>query len=264
LSFLGNSEAGEPGGLVRGLERTALYVPTGNLVATPLALALAYQDVFVRHDNVKLHGWWIPRAGASATLIFFHGNGGNISHRLLKIKLFQQLGVNILIFDYQGYGQSQGSPSEEGLYRDAQAVYDYAISQGVSPKKIILYGESLGCAVAVELAARVPSAALVLENPFTSVFDVAKEMFPEVLAEAIVRSKYDSIHKIDRLTTPVLIMSGLEDEVVPFEQGTRLFDEANEPKEFIELHGGHNESLVKNWSGIYPAIKDFLSKYVTK
>jgi hypothetical protein len=229
---------------IRYLEKRNLYFPLRKIEATPRDIGLDYKDLtLTARDGVKITGWFIPSRLHRATLIFCHGNGGNISHRLEKIKVFNELGLDVFLFDYRGYGLSEGSPSEEGLYLDAGAVYDYLINVKKIPvQKIILYGESLGGAVAIDLARNHDVAGLIIEGTFTSVKDMARRYFP-FIPTFIISSRFDSLRKIKDVKSPKLIFHSTGDEIVPFDMGKRLFHAASEPKAFIEIQGGHNDAF---------------------
>lgn len=230
---------------IRYLEEKSLYFPLRTIEATPKDIGLDYEDIsFMSKDGIRLTGWFIPSKSPRATLIFCHGNGGNISHRLEKIKIFNDLNINVLIFDYRGYGMSGGSPSENGLYLDVEAVYDFLINdKKVLPQRIIVYGESLGGAVAIDLASKHELGGIIIEEGFTSVGDMAKGILP-FLPTFIYKSKFDSLQKIKGIKSPKLILHSVDDEIVPFEMGEKLFQVASEPKEFVKLRGGHNDTFL--------------------
>ncbi|MCP4650727.1 MAG: alpha/beta hydrolase [PVC group bacterium] len=241
----------------RYLERSALYYPEKEIVLKPNDVGLAFEEVhFTAKDKVKLHGWYIPAKDAQTSLIFCHGNGGNISHRMDKILLFNNLGVNMFIFDYRGYGKSKGRSSEAGFYNDAEAAYKYLKSRGDAGRKIIIYGESLGGAVAVDLAAKVPVAGLILESTFTNVLDMAKVVYP-LLPGFLVQSKFDSLSKIKTIDVPKLCMHSQDDNIVPFRLGKKLFDAASEPKQFLEIYGAHNDSFLNSEEEIKIKLRNF-------
>jgi hypothetical protein len=191
-----------------------------------------------------------------------HGNAGNISHRLDRAALMQKrLGVDVLLFDYRGFGRSEGSPSEEGTYRDALAAYCYLTDErGVDPARLFLLGESLGAAVALDLALRVPAAALVLEAPFTSIAAMARVVYP-FLPTRWVRTRYDNRSKIPRLRLPLLIVHGTRDDTVPFAHGEELFEAAPEPKSFLAVEGGaHSDSYLAGGERYWNAWRELLSR----
>ncbi|MBI4876441.1 MAG: alpha/beta hydrolase [Acidobacteria bacterium] len=199
-------------------------------------------DVWIAtRDGVRLHGWWIAVPGARVATLHLHGNGGNITHREGHIRGLRAAGTSLLLVDYRGYGKSGGWPTEKGLYADADAGYDYLVQQGFAPNRIVVYGESLGTSVAVDLAARRPVAGVVLEAPFTSASDVAARVLPG-LGPLVMRS-YDTRSKIGRVRAPIFILQGDRDEVIPFELGQALFAAAPEPKQFWRVAGAHHSDI---------------------
>lgn len=191
-------------------------------------------------DDVRVHAWWIPCAGASLVTLHLHGNAGNITHRYAQFHEILAAGSATLALDYRGYGKSNGRPTERGLYRDADAAYDYLLRTGFRPDQIVIHGESLGTAVAVDLAARRPCAAVVLEAPFTSAKDVARTVLPGI--GPMLVWGFDSRAKIGRVHAPVFFIHGDRDEVIPLRLGQGLFTAAREPKSFWLVHGaGHND-----------------------
>lgn len=188
-------------------------------------------------DGVRIHGWWIPAVGARLATLHLHGNGGNITHRQIAAMGIHQAGSSVLLLDYRGYGRSEGSPSEKGLYADADAAWGWL--QQRAPE-IVIHGESLGSAVAVDLAVRKPCKGLVLEAPFTSAGHVANRIIP-FLGSKIVRA-FNSVSKIGRLRAPLFIVHGTRDEIIDFAMGKALFDAAPQPKTFWTVEGaGHND-----------------------
>lgn len=227
-------------------------------------MSLDYEDVNITAaDGVKLNGWFIPSDMPRATILFNHGNGGNISHRLEKIKMLNKLDLNILIYDYRGYGLSAGKPSEKGLYLDADAMYGYLTNKKISPETIIAYGESLGGAVAVDLASNRVMGGLIIEDSFTSVKAVAQKIFPFIPA-VVYKSKYDSLAKIRDIDVPKLIFHSTEDEIIPFELGKKLFDASAEPKKFVELRGGHNDAFMISRELFIKKIDLFIEKLLNQ
>ena len=213
---------------------------------TPQAIGLDYTSVNIAtSDDETLHGWWVPSPDAKGTVLFFHGNAGNISHRLDYLKMFKQLGYNTLLFDYRGYGQSSGTPSESGTYLDAQATWRYLIeTQRIAPAQIVLFGESLGGAVATWLAAHEKPGLLVLVSTFTSVPDLATEIYPFLPVRWITRFQYNTLESLQSVICPVFIAHSPQDEIIPFAHGQQLFQAAPEPKQFLTLQSGHNTSFI--------------------
>jgi len=228
-------------------ERLLYYpnLPSRALTATPAQAGLAYEPVTLStSDGLKLKGWFLPAEPARATLLFFHGNAGNISHRLDSLQLFNQLQLSVLIFDYRGYGESEGTPSEPGTYKDAQAAWRYLTRQrGVAPGEIILFGRSLGAAIAADLATRHSPLGLVLESTFTSVPDMAAALYPLLPARWLSRYQYNTLARLKEIDAPLLIIHSPNDEIIPFEHGLRLFQDARQPKQLLQIAGGHNDGF---------------------
>jgi fermentation-respiration switch protein FrsA (DUF1100 family) len=243
--------------LLRWREPSMIYYPTRPIEATPPR----YEEVYLTtSDGEKIHGWFVP-ASSPFTILFFHGNAGNISHRLDKLDIFRELGANVFIIDYRGYGRSTGKPTEQGTYRDAEAAYEYLTkTRRLSPKTIIVYGESLGSAVAVELATRVPVGGVIMEEPFTSVGDVGRKMFPFMPVQFLVKNKYDTLSKIGRINAPLLIFHSRGDEIFPFEYAERLLSAAKEPKCLVELTGNHNDAFYVSLPAYRQGLREFLQK----
>lgn len=243
------------------LEQRTLYFPDKTLIAIPAAYRLPYEDVALKtQDGVSIHGWWLPGKGKpTKTLLFFHGNAGNISHRLDKLQKLHALGLNVLILDYHGYGLSKGKPSEQGTYQDGEAAYAYLTRERkISTSQIIFYGESLGCAVAVQMATKFSAGGMILESPFTSTIAMGKLVFPWLPVQWMVRYRYDNLTKIANIRVPLLILHSPHDEVVPFAMAQQLYAAAPGPKTFFELQGGHNDGYDVTGLGYEQALKDFL------
>ena len=246
--------------LIYSLQDRLVYFPMRELETTPRALGIDYEDVRLKtEDGVQLHGWFVATPAARATVLFFHGNGGNISHRLERIGIFRQLGLNVLLFDYRGYGRSDGAPSEQGTYRDARAAWRYLTeTRGLSPSTVILYGESLGGAVATHLAAAQKPSAVVVESSFSSMVDLGAEVYPWLPVRWISRYVYPSAQNLARVHAPVLIIHSRDDEIIPFQHGQALFAAAREPKEFLEIRGGHNDGPLTSGSHYLKGLEGFL------
>ncbi len=236
-------------------EKGIVFFPDPDLVGTPGDVGLEYEDVlFDTADGVRLHGWWVPAAGAPV-LVWFHGNAGNISHRLENLQLLHDLvGVQIFIFDYREYGRSQGRISREGTFLDAAAAYRYlAETRGVPPEDIVLFGRSLGTALATDIAVKHPCRALILESAFTNSSDMAKLLAP-FLFDWRPRVPYDNLGKIDKVKVPVLIIHGSDDEIIPVEMGRKVFAAANCPKDLYIIPGAHhNDTYGVGGTRIFPA-----------
>lgn len=218
-------------------------LPSRALEASPADIGLAYETVLLTAgDGTRLHGWFVPATAPRGTLLFSHGNAGNIAHRLDSIRQFHSLGLNVLIYDYRGFGESEGKPTEAGTYLDVTAAWDYLLEERlIAPQQIIIFGRSLGAAIAAELASQHPSAGVILESAFTSVPDMAASLYPWLPVRLLSRYRYNNLEKVARITSPLLLVHSRGDEIVPYAHGERLFAHANEPKQFLELHGGHND-----------------------
>lgn len=248
-------------------ESRLLYVPGAGrtLLDPPAELALDVRKVTVTAaDGVRLVSWAMPvESGAGFWLLICHGNAGNISEagRPLHYAGLRALGLSLLAFDYRGYGESEGAPSEQGLYLDAEAAYHYLRdSLGVPAERIVIFGHSLGSAVAVELAGRVPAAGLVLDGALSSVVERAQELFPYAPVRWIAASRYPSIERVGRLTLPKLFLHARDDEVVPIAHGRRLYEAAAPPKRFVELRGTHGDAFGVDSAAYYGAIGRFMAE----
>lgn len=243
------------------IDRTFVFFPDRELLATPADFGLEFEEVsFQTTDGVTLHGWFVPGPG-EVTWLWFHGNAGNISHRLENLLLIQQrLGVNVLLFDYRGYGRSSGRPSVDGTYRDAEAAFKYLSSRpDIDPQKIVFFGRSMGGAVAVDLATKHEPYGMILESPFTSLADMAKRAFPFLPVGFLVRDKYDSVSRIKNISAPLIVLHGDRDDTVPIELGRSLFEAADEPKTFYTIVGaGHNDTYVQGGEPYFAALERFL------
>jgi hypothetical protein len=239
-------------------------VPSRAVVVTPEDAGLAYEPVTITtEDSVTLDGWFVPASQARGLLLFFHGNAGNISHRLDSLKIFNELGLATLIFDYRGYGRSDGEPSEEGTYRDAEAAWRF-VTEGrhVPPREVVLFGRSLGAAVATHLATRHTPGALIIESAFTSVPDLAAELYPFLPARWLTRFRYSTQADLVSVLCPLLIVHSRDDEIIPFAHGQRLFAVANEPKRLLELRGGHNDGFLVSRHTYMDGLHAFLEAHL--
>lgn len=244
-----------------------IYYPDPHWIATPERMGLHAEEVRMPVEpGVQLHAWFFPCSDPLATLLFCHGNAGNISHRLENVYYLVEFGFQILLFDYRGYGRSTGEPSEEGLYLDAETAWAHMIDREETagiPR--IVFGRSLGGAVAVELGTRVDADGLILESTFTSIRTLARLMFPLPLPRLPV--KYDSLSKIGGLHTPLLDIHGEQDELIPYTDGLALFEAAPEPKAWVPIPGaGHNDTYVIGGQAYFERLASFaraLGKEVT-
>jgi hypothetical protein len=245
---------------LRYLEKHTLFYPTREIDFSPRENGLNFEDVFFKTgDNLKLNGWFIPAAGAKYTILFCHGNAGNISHRIEKITFFHQLRCNVFIFDYRGYGLSKGGPSERGLYIDAKSAYGYLLSRPIRENQIVGYGESIGSAVIIDLAYRNKMRALIVEGAFSSGKDMAGHVFP-FLPYWTFLTRLDSASKIKSINIPKLIIHSINDEIVPYKLARKLFEASAEPKEFLQVHGGHNSCFYDSEGLLKEKVADFLNR----
>ncbi len=237
-----------------------LYFPMKEIGATPARIGLPFEDVTLETgDGIRLSAWFIPAQDSRAVLLFCHGNAGNISHRLDSIRIFHDLGLDVLIFDYRGYGKSEGSPTEEGTYRDAEAAWDYLRrSRGILSERIVLFGRSLGSAVAAELAMRRTAGALIIESGFTSVPDLGAQFFPHLPVRLISRYRYETAEKVRKISIPKLVIHSPDDEIIPFSHGAAVFERATAPKFFLEIRGGHNEGFLLSGAAYIEGLRSFL------
>ncbi|MBI5239778.1 MAG: alpha/beta hydrolase [Elusimicrobia bacterium] len=247
---------------LRWFERANLYFPSRTLEADPGMLGLAFEDLrLAAADGTSVHAWFVPLEERSPVVLFCHGNAGNISHRLDKLLALRRAGAAALFFDYRGYGRSSGRPDEQGTYLDAEAAYLWLSEvKRVPPERLFILGESLGGAVAMELALRRRAGGLILESTFTSVVEMCRRVFPFLPARLIVRFRYDTLSKIGRLAAPLLVMHSPEDEIVPFAMGRRLYEAAPGPKTFMELRGGHNDGFMDSGPVYERALAEFISR----
>ena len=249
---------------LRHFEWSNIFFPSRDFSVLPEAFEIKYDDVFFKtRDGVRINGWFIPSRNDSPgnyTVLLCHGNGGNISDRISKIVVLNQIGLDVFIFDYRGYGISNGRASEAGIYLDTEAAYKYLIeAKKILPENIIVYGESLGGVVAVDLASKVKIKALILEGVFTHAKDMAREIFP-FLPTFLIRSKLDSLGNIGNINIPKLFIHSSNDEIVPIELSKKLFNAAAEPKTYATLEGGHNTLYMDSPVKFRDSISSFIDK----
>jgi uncharacterized protein len=253
--------------LVYAFQERFLYHPNlfgGGLDATPALLGFDYEDVHVTTDDgVRLHGWYVPGAGSRGVALHFHGNGGNISHRLAAIPMLHSLGLDAFLVDYRGYGLSEGRPSEAGTYLDAQAAWRYLVDErGRAPGEVVVFGYSLGAAIAAHLARAVQPAALVMEAPFTSARAVASHHYWFLPVGLLLRFEYPTARFVSQVDSPVLVLHSPDDEIVPFAQGRAVYEAAPGPKAFAQITGRHAEGPSGDRERYTKALRWFLDSHV--
>ena len=241
-----------------------LYFPAKDLWQAPSDRGFAYEEVVFRtRDGVGISAWYLPASHEKGVLLFCHGNAGNIADRMDSLAIFHDLDLSVLIFDYRGYGKSGGKPSESGTYHDAEAAWDYLTkARGIPPRRIVVFGRSLGGAVAAELARERNPAALIIESSFLSVPDLGAKLYPWLPVRLLSRFRYDTIEKVGSISCPKLIIHSPEDEIIPFDHGIALYEKAAPPKEFLAIRGGHNEGFLVSGSLYREGLKKFLDTWL--
>jgi fermentation-respiration switch protein FrsA (DUF1100 family) len=244
--------------------RLVFYPEVGRKVTlSPQAYGLRHEEVQIRTaDGETLAAWWVPAENARGAVLFFHGNAGNISHRLDYLLMFHRLRFGTLIVDYRGYGRSTGSPSEEGTYLDAEAAWDYLRhARAARPEHVVIAGESLGGAVATRLAAKVGPRAVLLFSTFTSATDLGADVYWFLPVRILSRIGYDNLARIQSIRAPVFIAHSRDDDIVPYRHGRRLYEAAREPKAFLEMRGGHNDGFIFARTEWVAALAAFLDRH---
>lgn len=236
------------------------HVPGRDLRATPQTVGLAYEELQLRtKDGESLHAWYVPAEDARFTVLHFHGNAGNIGDRVDLLQMLHAAGASVLMIEYRGYGQSTGRPSETGVYRDAMAGWRYLVDERGQPAaRIVLHGQSLGGAVAAQLASQVAPAGLVLESTFTSLPEVAAELYPAFLVRLFLRMDFDTRKRLAEINAPLLIVHSRDDEIVPFSHAEALQAAAGEDARLVALSGDHNTGIYLNAQRYVEAMRDFL------
>jgi len=245
------------------MEKRSIYFPMRHIEFTPRSIDLDFEDITFRAaDGIELNGWFIPASKRSPAVLFCHGNAGNISHRLEHIGIFHALDLSVFIFDYRGYGKSRGSPSETGTCLDAVAAFDYLKKRTEETKNaVVVYGESLGGAVAIDLAGKRAADALIVEGTFASVPEMASHIYPFLPIAPFIGIRYDSLSKVNKIRAPKLFIHSRDDEIVPFEQGRRLYEAAVGEKTFLEMRGGHNDAVIQAKEMYISTIARFLTEH---
>ena len=243
-----------------------IFHPSQHLFATPKDMNLQYEDLHLTTaDEETINAWWIPHPNPRFTLLFLHGNAGNISHRLNTLKLFYDLGLSVLIIDYRGYGNSTGKISEQGTYIDAETAWNYLTNEkNLNSEEIIIFGRSLGGAVASWLAAKYDSAGVILESTFSSIADMGKHYYPYIPVNWINHIKYDTYSRITEIDSPILFIHSPVDDIVPYELGKSIFEKANDPKSFLQVQGNHNYGFQESGEIYFSGLDSFLNKLITQ
>jgi len=259
--------AGVAAALVIGLnlflyaqQPSMVFFPTRELVSSPKEVGLAYEDVYLDSSNGRrIHGWFVPGSKAGKALLFFHGNGGNISYRNDSLLIFNRLGLSVLVIDYQGYGNSGGSPGEEAMYADGRVAFRYLLdTRGYKAKNIVVFGRSLGGAVAARIGAETQPRAVILESTFSSTSDMAARLFPRLSKLIVMRYRFNTEQQVKKIHRPLLVLHSRSDEIIPFELGEKVYAAANKPKLFVEMVGDHNNGFLKS----QPGYQDLLGRFL--
>jgi pimeloyl-ACP methyl ester carboxylesterase len=250
-----------------------VYMPSKDVIETPETVGIKFEDIqIVTKDNVNLDAWFVPAKDdnpvGKGVILFCHGNGGNISNRLSYLPIFKDLGLSTLLFDYRGYGKSEGKPTEEGTYADVEAVWQYLTQEKqIPPQKIIIYGESLGGAIASYIAEKTTqpdgknsAGGLVLASTFTSISDRASELYPFLPIRWLSQFSYNSIDRLPNIKIPILIIHSTDDEIIPFTHGDRNFQAANQPKTLVKIRGDHNGGFLDSLETYRNGLNEFIQK----
>ncbi len=242
-----------------------LFIPTPDVTTDPAALGLEFTEHWITtSDNERLHSWYVPASNARYTFLFFHGNTGNLSTRMDTIQIFNQLGINLFIIDYRGYGKSTGTPSEEGTYLDGDACWHYLVQElKATPETIVIFGRSLGGGIATEIATRYDSAGLILESTFSSMPAVAKDVYPLIPVKLIIHTRYANIDKLRDINCPLLVIHSTEDEYIGFHHGQALFNAYNPranqgQKHFVAIAGAHNDGFFTSINQYKQGINEYI------
>jgi fermentation-respiration switch protein FrsA (DUF1100 family) len=243
-----------------------VFFPSPAMISTPDRVGLQFEEVTIAvAPRENLRAWYFPArqsGDTTPTVLYCHENAGNISYGLETVRSFLELGVNVLAFDYRGYGHSDGKPSEQNVYTDAWAAWQWLMAvKKAAPENTFVFGRSLGGAVAVHLATEVNCAGVILESTFTSVVDLGRKLYPFVPVGLLARFTFDSRSKISRLTCPVLVAHSPSDEMIPYAMGKALYDAAQSEKQFVELSGRHNDLLSLDSEPYRNALRDFLWRH---
>ena len=247
------------------MERKLLFKPVHNIAVTPSALGLGFEDLWIKSaDDEKLHAWFVPATSSSKVVLFCHGNNGNIGECLDTLSILYRLGYSTLLFDYRGYGKSSGVPTEAGVCQDALSVWQYLCTQrGFTSDQIIVFGRSMGAAVATFLATQVTPRALVLESPFLSLPELGQHMYPYVPVRWLARIKFDNYARINDVKCPTLFIHSRDDELIPLRHGRQLFEHFHGPKQFLEIRGRHADGYLSTGELYVSSLREFLDKLIS-
>ena len=248
-------------GLMAFFQAHLIYFPDAHHVTTPEREGLSYDPVtFNTKDGCRLDGWYIPADDARGTILFCHGNAGNISHRIDSIRIFHDLGMNVFIYDYRGYGKSTGKTTEKGTYCDAEAAWHYVTDvEGIAGDTVVIFGRSLGGAVAAYLAAETSPCALIIESSFTSIPDLGAELYRFFPVRMLSWFHYPTIRFIDKVSCPVLVAHSKDDDIIPYRHGQELYGAAREPKWFLTMQGSHNDGFYVSGEAYRGGLDTFLT-----
>lgn len=248
-------------GFIRYIEINLIYAPSRKIEETPADKGYYdFEDIQIEtEDGITISGWFVPADSANGTVMLCHGNAGNISHRLDNVRIYNDLGYNILLFDYRGFGLSQGSPDEIGTYRDVQAAWDYLIDErSIPPEQIVLHGRSLGGALASYCAKENTPEFLIIESTFTSIPDICSNLYPWLPARILGRVEYPVLEYVSEVKCPILVIHSTEDEMIPFEHGESIYEVANEPKRLLPIRGDHNTGFLTSGQMYIEGLEHFL------
>jgi fermentation-respiration switch protein FrsA (DUF1100 family) len=244
--------------------RRLIYFPDSAMPPVETVLPGAEDVTFATEDGLELHGWFLPAADPIATVVVFHGNGGNRADRTDIAAGLAERRIQVLLAEYRGYGENPGAPTEDGLRADARAALRYLASRpDVDAGRIVLFGESLGSGVAVGLAVESPPAAMILRSPFTSFAEIARMHYPMLPAKSLLPDTFDSLARIGDVEVPLLVIAGSHDSIVPPESSRRLMEAANEPKEYVEFAGAdHNDWVLAEGPRMLDEVAAFVERHV--
>lgn len=250
--------------LLTFLQSRYVYYPQEELQSTPAELGMRYEELVLETETAgPLHAWWITgQSNEAPAVIICHGNGGNISHRIYLANVFNKWGWHVLLFDYRGYGKSKGKPSEEGTYEDARTARQWLKDSRPEIEKHIIYGRSLGGAVAAQLAVEEPPDVLIIESTFISATAMAKRLFPYLPVRLLCRYRYNTLQSLEKVRCPVAVAHSPDDETIPFEHGRRLYDAVSQPKMFYSLQGGHNDGGLETNPVYQQQLKAFVENAI--